>query len=222
MRADRLADIDRLLRDATSLVTAEDRDAALTVALNRYGQDRPRALIHRMAVPVGGIPLAELPDWTEGLSALTAVEYPTYPYSPADLPSGCWRIVPLAAGPLAVLADHPAGICVGLRYTGPHVVSDTVDTIPPGHREALACFAAAHLLEGLAAAHAGDRDPVLNAEGAAGLGDVSRSYAARAKRMRELYAEGIAAGAGAGLAAGTSVALSLPASDGGRRIFRRR
>lgn len=224
MRADRLADIDRLLRDTGTPVTAADRDAALTVALERYSRDRPRRLVHRQVPPAEGVALAALPGWTAGLSALVAVEYPTWPETPRTLDTGCWTVADTPGGPVApIVAGVPAGAAVGLVYTGAHVAGDDSDSVPPGHREAVACYAAAHLLEGLAVAHAGDRDPTLAIQGAGPApGGVSREYAARARRLRDLYMEAIADSPAQAGPAGASATLVLPASDGGRRLFRRR
>ena len=65
-------------------------------------------------------------------------------------------------------------------------VSDAEDTVPAHHREAVACWAAALLLDQLAAGHAGDKESTMQAD-AVDHGSTSGTYAARAAACRKRY-----------------------------------
>ncbi|MBF0165187.1 MAG: hypothetical protein HQM01_11930 [Magnetococcales bacterium] len=78
-----------------------------------------------------------------------------------------------------------------LRYselTQPCVVTATQDTLPERGREAVAVYAAAHLLEQLAIAKSGDIDPSIGAA-AAGRSTPAQEYAARSKALFARYRE---------------------------------
>ena len=76
------------------------------------------------------------------------------------------------AGLISATQRDDALILAVLRYSddrppeggGAHVLSTAEDTIPPGDREAVCAYAAALLLEQLAARHAGDGDSTIQAD----------------------------------------------------------
>ena len=82
-----------------------------------------------------------------------------------------------------------------LRYTGDrppadgetHVLTAAGDTIPPGDREAVCAYAAAALLEQLAAHHAGDTEPTIQAD-AVDRSSLSERYRRLASAQRARYA----------------------------------
>ena len=90
--------------------------------------------------------------------------------------------------------DDAVGLAV-LRYsqdrprTGgePHLLDAATDTISPGDREAVALWAAALLLDQLAARHAGDTDSTIGADGVDRHAQADR-YRRLAKDHRARYA----------------------------------
>lgn len=83
----------------------------------------------------------------------------------------------------------------------PHVVSDTEDTVPAGHREALAAYAASLLLEQLATAAINDGDVTIQADATARRSK-AEEYRASARAYMVRYTTAIQ-GPVAGGAAGT-------------------
>ncbi|MGQ9370532.1 hypothetical protein [Azospirillum sp. A39] len=213
--------VDNLVRTPAGLVGPEARDEAIGLAVLQYDKDRPRTVVEDLVTADGG--LLELPDaWKPGFSQVGLVEHPVGRTPPEQLTDGAWRLYAAPTGlTIMFVPKLAAGATVRLTYTVPHQVDEAVDTIPEHHREAVACWAAAHLMDALAAARAGDRDPNLAAE-TTGMGDVSRSYAARAKALRDRYRAGIGAQGERLAPASASVAVSLPSSLGGPRFFPRR
>lgn len=214
-------------RDASGLIDDPTRDAAIALAVLQYDKDRPRVLVKDL-VSADGRQLGLPAEWVPGFSLAQAVEHPVTELPPPELGTDRWR---LYAGPdgLTILFTPKlaAGATARLRFSVPHQVDDGTDTVPLHHREAVAAWAAAHLMDAAAAARAGDREPTIHVQGApAQVGDVSRTFAQRAKELRARYAQGIGVGGVAGEtavqpAASATATVSLQPTHGGRWLFRR-
>lgn len=211
---------------------AADREArALELAVAAISMDAPRPLAWvRVSEDGRTVPLP--PDWTDGVSVIEAITVAADGDVPLEIQQCCWRVADSADGRVIRLASAASpGAAFDIAYTAGHVVNDDdgVDTIPVVHRGAVAAFAAAVLLDGMAAAHAADLPPVAGAQALPGSGDSpSRAYAARAKDLRRQYyaALGIDPDERAkrrtsnpGFAA-AEVSISVNRPEGGR-IFRR-
>lgn len=215
-------------RDASGLIDDPTRDAAIALAVLQYDKDRPRVLVKDL-VTADGAQLDTPAEWVTGFSLVQAIEHPLTELPPPELGAGCWRLYAAPSGRKILFTPKlAAGATVRVRFSVPHAVDADTDTVPPHHREAVAAWAAAHLMDALAAARAGDREPTLHVDGASPTaGDVSRTYAARAKELRVRYAAGIG-GVGAGTgestqpAASATATVSLTPTHTGGRLFRRR
>lgn len=218
--------VDDLLRDGARWVTPEQRERAIGLALSRYSTDRPRFLFEDVTSAGGKVlPLPE--GWSPGESGLCSVETPVGQIPPAMLAPDS---IALYTGPQgeeiriarALAADEVARV----GYSAPHVLTDSEDTVPPRHREALACYAAGLLCEQIATEHAGAQDATIAAD-RVDQAHPAREWAARARSYRNRYYATLGIQIGRdGLPeprmepAGAVVNLDLPTTHGRRRYRR--
>lgn len=193
--------VNGLVRDESTRLTEDEKLAAISVALRRYGRDRPRRKV--VDVTSAGGDSLPLPAGWESESELLFAEYPIGNVPPDAL--SC-SIYTTPAGDLLRLGGYLSpGEVVRLSFSVAHVLSDSQDTIPSGHHEALACYAAAWLLEQLAAAAINDGESTIGAD-TTDRRTKAQEYASRAKTLRARYTETMGGGAGA--------AGSLPTAGG--------
>jgi hypothetical protein len=230
------SDFTDLIGDLTGGVAFAPEQVArsLSAALNAYSLDAPRLLAWvRVSEDGRSVPLP--PEWTDGVSEITAITAAADGEIPRELSPGGWRVVSTDDGRVIRLIDAATpGAAFDIAFTAGHVLSDDDDTIPLAHRLGLAGLAASILLKGLASAHAADISPVAGAQSLPGSGDSpSRAYAARAADLRRDYyaALGIdpdarakaatqsTADSDAGFAA-VEVSVAVDSPPGGR-LFRR-
>ncbi|GAB0058054.1 hypothetical protein SIID45300_02394 [Candidatus Magnetaquicoccaceae bacterium FCR-1] len=177
----------RMTRTDEASITAEDIDAAIRTAIWRYSMDRARVMVAEIRVADG--PVFALPDgWEAGFSVLATIEHGDGELEGEPLPLSILRIEETAAGWRMRLTGPVDTSSLRLRYTVPHRVTQTEDTLAAREWEAVSTYAAAHLLEQIAAAKSGDVDPSFGAD------TVSRStpaseYAARSKQLFARYRE---------------------------------
>lgn len=197
--------VDGFVRDESERLSLTDKESAIGLAVVRYGTDRPRRKVED--VVSGGGDTLPLPTAWEAESELVTVEYPIGETPPALL--AC-SIYTAPSGDVLRLGDGlAAGAEARLTFTVRHVVSDVLDTVLPGHREAVAAYAAALLLEQLAAAAINDGDSTLQAD-TTDRRTKAQEYAARARAPKTRYGEAIGLGSeGAGQAA-TGTVVSWP------------
>ncbi len=203
MLADLKKLVDGFVRDESERLTRADKEGAIALAVARYGKDRPRRKVED-AVSAGGDTLP-LPTAWEAESQLLTVEYPIGETPPELLPCSIYSA---PSGDVLRLGDAlAAGAEARLTFTVRHVVSDVLDTVPDGHREAVAAYAAALLLEQLAAGAINDGDTTLQAD-TTDRRTKAQEYASRARALKARYGEAMGVGeAGGGRAAsGTTVA----------------
>lgn len=200
MFADLLPLVDGFVQDESARLGLDDKRRAVGLAVLRYGLDRPRQQVKDVASAGGDtLPLPE--GWTAE-SDLVGAEYPIGETPPSALTCTLYTT---PDGEVFRLGDSLAvGALVRLTFTVPHVVTDRQDTVRASHREALAAYASALLLEGLAAASINDGDSTIAAD-STDRRTKSQEYASRARALRKLYDETMGRGAGTGQAANGTV-----------------
>jgi hypothetical protein len=178
--------IDGMVRDGSGKIAEADRDQAIGLAVARFSQDRPRSGVEDVVAAAGRF--QDLPaGWVPGFSEVREIETPPEADPPSFLAAGDWAIEETASGPRLRLAEGlVAGTVLRIRYTLPHTLDADTDTLPTMAREAVAVLAAAHLLDSLAAATAGDGESTI-ASDSVDHGSRSDQYAARARELRRRY-----------------------------------
>lgn len=211
--------VKRMVPEDGGPLTDADRDAAIGLAVLRYGTDAPRTLVRDTGWLLAGF-LGPLPsDWVDG-STLRSAEYPIgrNPIARIDM-----ALYADEGGTLLIAQDMelPAGAQVRITFAAPHRLDDTTDTIPLQHREAVASYAAHSLCRQLSVRYSGEREASVGADGS-NTESRARNYAARAKEFRSAYFAGIgqvdpyASGAGAA-GSGVAAASSTGAWPGRQR-----
>lgn len=219
--------IDDLVRNPAHHVTPAQRERAIELALVRYSADRPRTVVEDV-VTADGVTVPLPAGWVAGESALHTVECPVVA-PPVPLEADAWTMWRTPTGEvIGLLQAATPGATARLHYTAPHVVDDASSTIPPAHREAVACYAASLLAEQIATAHASAQDSTIAAD-RVDQAHPAREWAARAKAYRNRYFATLGIEISAqGVeqpridAAGVVVDLNLPTSHGRARMYRRR
>ncbi|MBS1248414.1 MAG: hypothetical protein H6R48_1203, partial [Proteobacteria bacterium] len=140
-------------------------------------------------------------------SELISAEYPIGETPPALLPCSIYTA---PSGDVLRLGDGLAlGAEVRLTFSVPHVVSDELDTVQPSHREAVAAYAAALLLEELAAASINDSDATISAD-TTDRRTKAQEYASRARALKTRYADALGLGKDGGGQAATGTTVAWP------------
>jgi hypothetical protein len=184
MLADLQALVMDLVRDAAGQVSTDQRDTAIALAVAKYSADRPRDAV-AAGVSTDGLRLP-LPDpWAEGMD-VAWIEYPVDAIPPAQVR----HIVHRGLAGLEILLGENigAGSTAHVHYTQLHALSDSIDTIPVVHREAVGAYAAAWLFEQLAGSAAGNTDSTIQADSVDHKSQAAE-YAARARTLRKRYAD---------------------------------
>lgn len=215
-----------LVPDTGARLTAGAMGRALEAARVQYSKDRPRLVLEDITAVAGNrqaLPLGWLPG-----AALVSLEYPVGQFPPVMLGPAEFGLLSTPAGDeIGLLNAVPAGEVLRVGFTAPHVLTASPDTctIPAGHFEAVACWAAALLCDQLAAAYADNTDPTIAVD-RVDYTSPSRTWAGRAKAYRERYAQlvgvtGLAQGERATTAPACAEAdLALAMRDGGSRYNR--
>lgn len=184
MRADIKSIAVSLVRDEADRLTAGDFAIALDLAVAHYGADKPRQAVDDVTSQ-GGDTLPLPAGWQTDSELLTA-EYPIDARPTQYLPCSIYTA---PAGAVLRLGEPiSAGAQVRLRFSVAHELTTMADTIPFKHREAVACWAAAHLLEQLSAAAINDGDPTIRAD-STDRRTKSQEYASRARALKMRYGE---------------------------------
>ncbi|MBS7539755.1 hypothetical protein [Ancylobacter lacus] len=166
----------------------------------------------------------DLPEgWSPGESAPTAIEYPIGHVPPCHLPGHTWALIETPAGDVIGLPRHvPEGATCRLTWSLPHVVDGSADTIPARDREAVAQYAAAVLLDQVAAMTSGDQSSLIVAD-AVDHGVSAPNYAERARTARKRYHDLLGIDPKRVQAASVTVNPPLPSTTRyGRLLFRGR
>lgn len=206
-----------LTRDDTGALTNTDRDNAIADAVRRYSKDKPRTKTQDIVADAAN--KLTLPSgWEAGFSALRAIEYPVGSVPPVLLKQDRYGLYDEPAGQKLLLLDAVAvGATLRVLYTIAHLVNGSGDSIPADDREPVACWAAALLLDQLAAKFAGASDSTLQAD-AVEHGSKASEYARRAGSLRKRYLNELGLDDKKNVAAGTVVNLDNADSLGGDRL----
>lgn len=220
--ADYQALIDDLVRDDTGKITTADRDEALARAVARYSKDRPRIRVVDVSAP-GGNRLALPGDWQNGFSELRRIEYPIGNTPPTLLdPDGYGLYSTPTGDEIKIINAIAAAQQVRLSYTVRHAVDATPsDTIRADDREPVCCWAAALLLDQLAAWFTGASDSTIQAD-SVDRRSKGGEYAARAGKLRKRYLDELGVEERKNVAAGVVVDLDMADSQGRDRLLRPR
>lgn len=182
--------IDDLVPDTGARLKPGAHERAIEAARVQYSSDRPRVVLFDVVAVAGKIQAVPL-DWEQAWSELQGIEYPVGEFPPVFLPANACGVLSTPSGDaIGLLSAATAGDVLRLQYTIPHVITAAPDecTVPAGHLEAVACWAAALLADQLAAAYADNTDPTIAAD-RIDYGSPSRTWASRAKSYRERYAQ---------------------------------
>ncbi|GAP38780.1 hypothetical protein ABXN37_27165 [Piscinibacter sakaiensis] len=210
-----------LVRDQEAVLSDEDRERAIALAVSRYSADCPRELLEDVTWAEPGY-LGPLPAaWTADVSYLAGAEYPIGEQPPAVLELSVYR----SPDGLALHSTQPLpqGAVVRVSLRSPHELTEDADTIPVMHQEAVASYAAHLLAKQLAARYSSDIDPSVGADSASTEGR-ARNFAARAKDLRGAYYAGIgkpdpqSASGAAAASASAAPAVSVSAWPGRQRM----
>lgn len=215
--------VDDLVRDVVGRLGEEARDRAIGLAVVQYGKDRPRTRVSDLTVQDTPAPrhLALPEGWDEASTALT-IEHPIGSVPPRTVPRHLWALLDAPDGRVIGLPDQIiAGEVCRLTWSLPHELTETADTIRLVDREAVAQYAAAVLLDQVAAMTSGDQSSLIQAD-AVDHKDSGPNYAARAGTARRRYHDLLGIDPKRVQAASVTVHPPLPSTTGGRRLLFRR
>lgn len=216
-RADYQTLVDALIRDEEQKLSRGDRDQAITLAVHRYSQDRPREIVEDV-VGDGSQALPLPANWEAGFSSLGSLEYPIGNFPPTYLELGAYGIYNAPGGEQIYVRDAvPNGSSVRATFTRAHQLSATADTIPQWHRELVAAYAAAVLCDQLAALYAGAGNPTIAADSVDYQGR-SGEFARRAGGLRKRYYDALGIDPKRVVGHSAVVDLDLPNSQGQDRL----
>lgn len=170
----------RVKDDSQRLTYPADYQPALEAALDTYSRHRPRLVVEDVEAS-GGADL-ELPaGWEDEFSQVRSVEYPLG-LEPEALCESALYLTP--GGIVLRLRDAvpAAGELVRVTYTA----SRNEAQVPRADLDAVANLAAAMLCEVLANLFAHSSDPTIAAD-VVNYRSKSAEFAARAKRLRQMY-----------------------------------
>ena len=216
--ADYQALIDDLVRDDTGKITTADRDEAIARAVARYGKDRPRIKVEDVVAP-GGNYLSLPAGWQSSFSAIRYIEHPVgnRPATLLDQDSYALYDGP-SASEIQLIDAINAGQSVRVNYTIRHTVDGSTDSTPADDREAVSCWAAALLLDQLAAWFTGSSDSSIQAY-SFDRRSKGGEYAARAGKLRKRYHDELGIDERKNVAAGVIVDLDTADSQGNDRLL---
>ncbi len=216
--ADYQALVDDLVRDDTGKIAVADRDEAIARATARYGKDRPRIKIEDVAAP-GGNKLNLPAGWQTGFSELRSIEYPIGSVPPTLLDQDSYSLYSTPTGDeIQIISAINAAQSVRLTYTIRHQLDATNDTLRGDDREPVCCWAAALLLDQLAAWFTGSSDSTIQAD-SVDRRSKGGEYAARAGKLRKRYFDELGIDERKSVAAGVVVDLDASDSQGRDRLL---
>lgn len=212
-----LADIQKLTDilaiDADGRFSQEDRAAAIELALFRYSSDRPRTACE--TVVFDGSAFLSMPaDWQKDFSRVLEIK--------TDSGRVPFETVPSLSGEKILLSgDVRKGDVLTVWFTQRHIATETEDTVPPADREAVANWAAAFLLDGMAAGYAGSVNSTISSDSVE-HGSKANNYRAQAAACRKFYRDHMGLDDKRNAAAGTTVVVKRSGTSGRMGIVNRR
>ena len=205
---------DILAIDADGRLSPEDRAAAIELALFRYSSDRPRAACE--TVEFDGSAFLSMPDgWQKDFSRVLEIKTECGKRVP-------FETVPSLSGEKILLSgDVRTGDVLTVWFTQRHIATETEDTVPPADREAVANWAAAFLLDGMAAGYAGSVNSTISSDSVE-HGSKANNYHAQAAACRKFYRDHMGLDDKRNAAAGTTVVVKRSGTSGRMGIVNRR
>lgn len=209
--------VDKLVRDDAEKIATGDRDIAIGLAVQDYSKNRPRTKVEDLT-SAGGNELALPVGWEADFSTLKSLEQPIGNVPPTFIAPEFYRFYQKPASTVIQLDSAlGAGQQARASYTARHQLDVGGDTIPLGDRESVASYAAAILLDQLAAFYSGATDSTIAADSVEHKSQ-AQEFAARASRLRKVYFDRLGVDPKRAVAAGTVVALDIRDSLGGPRL----
>lgn len=209
--------VTQLVRDDSGKIAAADRDGAIELARLRYSVDRPQTKVEDVLAAGGN--LLDLPaGWQADFSALKSLEYPIGDVPPTTIPGDEVAIYTTPTGiKLMLEAALPAAVSVRAAYTIKQQLDAGGDTIPVQDREAVAAYAAALLLDQLAAYFTGESASTMQAD-TVDHATKGQEFAARARALRQRYFDHLGVDTRRNAAAGATAQLPRRDSLGWPRL----
>lgn len=171
--------------EIVSVMSLEAYDRHIAAALERYSKHRPKVDVvditgdgtHDYATPTG---------WIDEFSSIVSVEYPVGDVPESLLDADDYKIYQTTSAKKVRLINDapPATETFRVSFTVPR----TATTVPSGDVDAVAKLAASFCLEELANAFAQTGDSTIGAD-VVNYHSKSSEFAARAKRLMQLYKE---------------------------------
>jgi hypothetical protein len=171
--------------EIVSVMSIEAYDRHITAALERYSKHKPAVTVvdmagngtHDYAIPAG---------WVDEFSSLVSIEYPVGDVPESLLDEDDYKIYQTTSAKKVRLINDvpPVGVSFRVSFTIPR----TAITVPAGDVDAVAWLAASLCLEELANAFAQTGDSTIAAD-VVNYRSKSSEFAARAKRLMQLYKE---------------------------------
>ena len=138
-----------MVQDTDGNLSPEEQDVAIDLALARYDQDEPNDIPVDVTAPGGNslnLPTAYVP----GFSKLRAIESPPDQVPPRFMNRTAFALYATPLGDRLIFASELSdGQELRLHLTVPHVMTTEGTSVPPHRIEAVACWAAALLLDQL-------------------------------------------------------------------------
>lgn len=207
-----------LVRDDAAKIQTAERDRAIQLAARRYSKDRERIKVEDLT-PTDANTLPLPASWEADHSEMRSLEFPIGRIPPVYLEQGRWAFYDTPSAQVIKTLDAVAvaANAVRSRYTITHVLSSSVDTIPVGDREPVACWAAAILCDELAAFYSGQSDSTIQADSVQ-AGSRAQEFAKRAVSLRKRYENELGVNDRRNVAGGTVVNLDMKDSQGLPRL----
>lgn len=213
--------VDSMVRDTAGDISLAERDNAIQLAVEQYSRDRGN-LIVKDVVTAFATTILVPSEWEDDFSELVSVEYPAGDNPPSLWDQEAWSVYQAPGGPeIRLGVAVPTGSVVRLGFTVRQTLSGAADTIPSIHREGVAAYAAALLLQQLAARFAGSSEPTIGAD-SVDHGSRSGTYERRAKALVQRYERIVGVVLNRVPAAGAVVNLQGRDSRGNDRLVHKR
>lgn len=177
--------VDSLARDGGGEISAADRDAGIAAAVQRYSLDRPYRDVADVDAEGTLLPLPAA--FESDFSVVTEIEAPAGQIPPRKLSAESWYTTQTPDGiEIRTRAEIGSPGKARIRFTRRQVVDAITDTVPVHDREAVACWAAAFVLQGMASQFAADRQSTIQADSVDHAAK-SNDFARRAAELRKVY-----------------------------------
>lgn len=180
-----------LIFDTDRIITHTHISDALRQALAAYSNDRPLTRVADV-VSAGTYALDVPPGW-EAKSRVIGLEYPVGQIPAAVHSPACATIYQALNGPVFHLGFLPSdGAAVRVRFSAPHVATDTEVTIFNGDEHAVCCLAASYCCGQLAGYYAQETSSTMGSS-SVDHGSKSDRWIRREKELRATYQREIGA-----------------------------